>query len=136
MKLEDITLEEIKEFIDECKIPKTITYIEDNELVLCREADYDCETEYYICTIKRDSKDNDFVVETDRETDYFNFGYGRIDCENTNIKEVVTELLISAKSGMCELIDMYKGNYEFINNFKQVGLNIMGVYTLEENKYV
>ena len=140
MKLQDITLNQIKDYFEECEYDGLITVElinndEHGEVLELYRFDGEYDDDVFLCKIYRD-RDGDFIVETETNLSPLNFGDGFIEEDDVSISEVVEILLTYAKSGICENIDFLKRQIEFINDFgKQCTLRISSVTIAIGNKY-
>lgn len=151
MKLKDVTLEQIKDFLDECKYKHenlfntSIITNKDNKEVLELELFYGYYDDFIsVCEIWKDEDyAYDFCMETVYKTSYFDFEIDGEDYEEDDdgdivveIKDVVEHILLELKFIICDTIDDYKKQLEFINSFRGLkGLDIEGVTSALGNEY-
>ena len=140
MKLIEITLEDIKEYLNRISDYMFRTEWEYNDsakvLKIYRfSGTYD---DYiYICSICKTS-DGDFEIETQCGDGYFNFGEGFFDYEEdeVTVPYITNLLLMEAKIQFGEELDFWKSQIKFINDFaKKAGQEPVKVYTCANNVY-
>ena len=134
MKLEEVTLENIKEYVNDYKFKTNgiEAIFSDNGESL---GIYRMFGEDYIGSIYR-NENWDFETSTSENDWCTGICEGAIDEEETSIQEVTSELLGSLKSGLCEDIDYFREIVDDLNEFgEKTGYKIPIIGTTRENEY-
>lgn len=134
MKLEEVTLENIKEYINDYKFKTNgiEAILSDNGESL---GIYRMFGEDYIGSIHR-NKGGDFETSISENDWCTGICEGAIDEEETSIQEVTSELLESLKSGLCEDIDYIKEVVNDLNDFGEItGYKLPDTETSRGNRY-
>lgn len=140
MKLEDITLRSIKDYLNYCEdvydgaIQIVLENKDGDEKLYITRFNGEWDDWDYIGSICK-NRDNEFEIET---------ASGSVRClqegiddeDNTTLQEVVSVLLTRLKGSICEEADCYMSQISFLNDFgEKCKLDIRSVTTCDGNFY-
>lgn len=123
-KLEEITLEDIQNYLRkyDCDGVITTKLVEKNNTETLQVFEFDglYDDTIWVCSIYK-NEDNDFYIKTANATSPFNHAdgveYDDEENELFKISTIVAELLSYVKISLCDSIDYFQRQVDFINNF-------------------